>query len=77
MTHLHPTLARVTDRIIERSRPTREAYLSLMDSQRDTGVNRPRLSCGNLVHGFAASGEDVTSCHVLDVRWVPGTSRID
>ncbi len=56
--HLHPVLSRVTDRIIERSKPTRAAYLSLMDAQRDTGVNRPRLSCGNLVHGFAASGED-------------------
>ena len=39
--HLHPIVSRVTDRIIERSRSTRAAYLTLMDSQRDGGVNRP------------------------------------
>ncbi|RYD90925.1 MAG: phosphogluconate dehydratase, partial [Sphingomonadales bacterium] len=26
--------------------------------ERDSGVDRPNLSCGNLAHGFAASGED-------------------
>ncbi|WP_016745925.1 dihydroxy-acid dehydratase, partial [Rhizorhabdus wittichii] len=34
------------------------AYLELIARERDTGVDRPRLSCGNLAHGFAASGED-------------------
>ena len=55
---LHPVLARVTDRIIERSRDGRRRYLDLIERQRDAGVNRPKLSCGNLAHGFAASGED-------------------
>ena len=55
---LHPTVARVTDRIVERSRDGRRRYLDLIERQRDAGVNRPRLSCGNLAHGFAASGED-------------------
>src|SRR5436305_1096066 len=55
---LQSTVAAVTDRIIERSKPTRRRYLGLMDEQRERGINRPRLSCGNFAHGFAASGED-------------------
>ncbi|MDZ7587674.1 MAG: phosphogluconate dehydratase [Parasphingorhabdus sp.] len=55
---LHPVVARVTERIIERSRPGRANYLDLIDKQREAGVHRPTLSCGNLAHGFAASGED-------------------
>jgi phosphogluconate dehydratase len=43
---------------MERSKPGRQAYLDLISKQRDAGVNRPVLSCGNLAHGFAASGED-------------------
>jgi len=58
MTTLHPTIAAVTDRIIARSAPRRAAYLDLMDRQREAGTNRGNLSCGNLAHGFAASGED-------------------
>lgn len=57
---LHPTVERVTQRIIERSRPTRTAYLDLIERSREQGLNRPQLSCGNLAHGFAASGEDKT-----------------
>jgi phosphogluconate dehydratase len=55
---LHPTIAAVTARIVERSRPTRQAYLDLIERERDSGVDRPILSCGNLAHAFAASGED-------------------
>src|SRR4051812_20548579 len=55
---INPTIARVTDRIIERSKPTRRRYLELMAEQKERGINRPRLSCGNFAHGFAASGED-------------------
>jgi phosphogluconate dehydratase len=58
MTTLHPTIAAVTDRIIARSASRRVAYLDLMQRQRDAGTNRGMLSCGNLAHGFAASGED-------------------
>jgi phosphogluconate dehydratase len=62
MMTLHPTLhsvvAKVTERVIERSRPSRTRYLDLIGRARDAGVNRPTLSCGNLAHGFAASGED-------------------
>jgi phosphogluconate dehydratase len=55
---LHPILSAVTDRIIERSRPTRERYLALMAAQKERGAHRPNLACGNLAHGFAAAGED-------------------
>ncbi|MGV1682823.1 phosphogluconate dehydratase [Sphingopyxis sp. NJF-3] len=58
MTALHPAIASVTDRIIARSAERRAAYLDLMQRQRDAGTNRGMLSCGNLAHGFAASGED-------------------
>src|SRR4030095_13588819 len=50
--------AAVTDRIIERSKPTRGRYLQLMADEAERGISRPRLSCGNFAHGFAASGED-------------------
>ncbi|MGI8943389.1 MAG: phosphogluconate dehydratase [Qipengyuania sp.] len=55
---LHPAVEKVTRRIVERSRDSRRRYLDLIERQRDAGVNRPTLSCGNLAHGFAASGDD-------------------
>ena len=55
---IHPTVAKVTERIISRSGDTRRAYLDLIDRARDEGVHRPAMSCGNLAHGFAASGDD-------------------
>jgi phosphogluconate dehydratase len=58
MSKLNAILEAVTVRVIERSKPGRAAYLDLIARQRDAGVNRPTLSCGNLAHGFAASGED-------------------
>ena len=61
MRKLHLTIEAVTARIMERSKPGRQAYLDLIAKQRDAGVNRPVLSCGNLAHGFAASGEDKAS----------------
>ena len=58
MSRLDPRIAAVTDRIIERSKPTRKRYLDLMAEEAAHGMDRPRLSCGNFAHGFAASGED-------------------
>nr|WP_221214643.1 phosphogluconate dehydratase [Novosphingobium hassiacum] len=58
MMTINSTVERVTLRIIERSRATRAAYLDLIERSRDNGLNRPQLSCGNLAHGFAASGDD-------------------
>ena len=61
MSEMHATVEAVTARIVERSKQGRQAYLDLIAKQRDAGVNRPVLSCGNLAHGFAASGEDKAS----------------
>ena len=55
---MNPTVSQVTERIVRRSLDGRAAYLDLMRRQREEGVDRTRLSCGNLAHGFAASGED-------------------
>ena len=55
---LHPEVETVTERIVERSRATRGAYLELIARERESGIDRPMLSCGNLAHGFAAAGED-------------------
>ena len=46
----------ITGRIVERSRPHREAYLARIDAAIGAGVHRSTLSCGNLAHGFAACG---------------------
>ena len=55
---LHPVIAAVTDRIISRSAPGRRAYLDLVAREAEGGIERPRLSCGNLAHGFAAAEAD-------------------
>ncbi|MDD9910512.1 MAG: phosphogluconate dehydratase [Ahrensia sp.] len=44
----------VTERIIERSKPTREPYLDRMRAAAESGPHRGSLSCANLAHGFAA-----------------------
>jgi len=62
MSSLHPTIARVTDRVIERSRGSRRRYLDLMRSEGDKHADRnTALPCSNLAHGFAAMGEDKAS----------------
>lgn len=48
----------VTDRIIARSKNTREKYLAALQEARQAGVHRSVLSCGNLAHGFAACNVD-------------------
>jgi phosphogluconate dehydratase len=53
-----PRIAAVTERIIERSRPTRRRYLDLMAEQAEKGISRRTMSCGNFAHGFAAAIED-------------------
>ena len=58
MAKLDPRIAAITDRIIERSKSGRSRYLQLMADEAERGISRPRLSCGNFAHGFAASGED-------------------
>jgi len=61
MSELNPAIAKVTDRIIERSRDCRARYLDLMDSEAERFESRNFLSCSNLAHGFAAAEEDKAS----------------
>ena len=49
-------IAAATDRIVERSKLTRTAYLERMHRAADKAPRRSTLSCGNLAHGFAACG---------------------
>ena len=55
---MHPELLRVTKRITERSRATREAYLARIEEAKSQTVHRASLACGNLAHGFAACQPD-------------------
>ena len=58
---LHPTLARVTDRIRERSRDSRDGYLRRMQQAVAKGPARSHLSCGNQAHAYAAMTDDKAS----------------
>ncbi|MFQ5534938.1 MAG: phosphogluconate dehydratase [Sphingomonadales bacterium] len=51
---MNKNIREVIDRIKARSGQTRQAYLERLDAMRDEGRARPRLSCGNLAHAFAA-----------------------
>ena len=55
---MNPTLLRVTQRIIERSKETRSAYLARIEQAKSNTVHRSQLACGNLAHGFAACQPD-------------------
>ncbi len=51
--HMHPTVSSVTERIIERSKPSRSAYLQRLHAaaSRDRGTDR--MGCANLAHAVA------------------------
>ena len=55
---MNSEMLRVTNRIIERSRDTREAYLARINQAKTDTVHRAQLACGNLAHGFAACQAD-------------------
>src|SRR6516164_5051743 len=55
MSMLHPKIEAVTERIRERSRDTRAAYLDGMAQARSRGRARAQLDCGNLAHVCAAA----------------------
>lgn len=55
---LNASISRVTDRIIERSAPTRQAYLDRMEQARSVGPARAHLSCSGQAHAYAGAGAD-------------------
>jgi phosphogluconate dehydratase len=55
---LNDTIARVTDRIIERSAEGRDAYLGRMRRAAEDGPARAHLSCSGQAHAYAGAGPD-------------------
>jgi phosphogluconate dehydratase len=51
---LHDTVASVTQRITERSLPTRSAYLARLEAAAQRPPGAQRLGCANVAHAFAA-----------------------
>ncbi|MCP5073983.1 MAG: phosphogluconate dehydratase, partial [Rhodobacteraceae bacterium] len=60
-------IAAVTTRIIERSRPSRDAYLAGVRSAVEEGPHRAGISCGNIAHGMAA-------CSIADKKALAGNN---
>jgi phosphogluconate dehydratase len=56
--NIHPVIAQVTARIEQRSRDLRADYTARMQAQTRSTPARARLSCSNLAHVMAASGDD-------------------
>ena len=55
---LHPKLDDVTQKIVERSKKSRHAYLAKIGKAAKDGPRRAHLSCGNQAHAYAAMGAD-------------------
>ena len=53
MTKLHSVIEKVTARIAERSKETRQAYMDEVASRRPDGLSRKKLSAGNQAHAAA------------------------
>jgi phosphogluconate dehydratase len=75
---LHPTIEKVTQRIRERSAPTRSAYLAQVKaaSQRDRGADR--MGCANVAHALAAmpdSDKTVALPRYLDAAALPANDK--
>ena len=58
MSNLDPRIAAVTERIVERSKDSRQRYLDLMARSAETQPDRTSVSCSNLAHAYAGAGED-------------------
>lgn len=65
---LNKEIKRITERIQERSKATRSAYLHQMDAQFKNGTHRAHLSCGNLAHAFAGCGLNDKTDLATDIK---------
>ena len=54
---MNPIVQEITDRIRDRSRRSRDAYLARIDRAAQAGPSRTALSCSNLAHGMAACSQ--------------------
>ncbi len=55
---VHARLQEITDRIIDRSGPSRDSYLERMRNAVSKGPSRAHLSCSGQAHAYAAAGPD-------------------
>ncbi|WP_296762492.1 phosphogluconate dehydratase [Sediminimonas sp.] len=55
---MNDTIRRVTERIAQRSRDSRQGYMDKMRRAAEDGPRRAHLSCGNQAHAYAAAGPD-------------------
>ena len=63
MSEIDPKLDEITQRIIKRSKPTRDAYLEVTKSFRpDSDVVRAGLSAGNQAHAYAGCALHDKAC---------------
>ena len=64
---MHPRVLEVTERLIARSRATREAYLTLIRGAASDGPQRGKLQCANFAHGVAGCGtEDKNNLRLMN-----------
>ncbi len=63
---LNQTVAAVTQRVIDRSRASRQDYLDKVSAASQQGVSRTRLSCGNIAHAYAACDDNDKSVLAVD-----------
>ncbi len=63
---MHPAIEKVTNRIIERSKPHRNAYLQRIEENRTDGLFRDRLECSNLAHDLAACNQGCRNALMAD-----------
>lgn len=54
---MNPIIEAITQRIIDRSRNSRDQYLDVMKRTMDEQPPKRRLSCSNLAHAYAACGQ--------------------
>ncbi len=55
---LHPQIDRVTERIQERSKTARAAYMAKVEAAIQKGPARGHLSCSGQAHAYAGAGQD-------------------
>jgi len=55
---VHPVVLAITRRIVERSAPTRSAYLAQLDAAANRKPGAERMGCANVAHAFAAMPDD-------------------
>ncbi|MBV7379384.1 phosphogluconate dehydratase [Maritimibacter dapengensis] len=63
---LHPEIARVTQRIIDRSAERRATYMERIQAQIDKGPKRGHLSCSGQAHAYAGAGPDQNALATTD-----------